>query len=71
MGSLQGLGARLRLGRRGAGARLRGRDLKTTPEFGNLGETYTKIAPTCNNPWDLTRIPGGSSGGAAASVARD
>ena len=40
-----------------------------TPEFGNLGETYTKIAPTCNNPWDLTRIPGGSSGGAAASVA--
>ena len=39
-----------------------------TPEFGNSGETYTKIAPTCNNPWDLTRTPGGSSGGAAASV---
>ena len=40
-----------------------------TPEFGNLGETYTKIAPTCNNPWDVTRIPGGSSGGGAAAVA--
>jgi len=40
-----------------------------TPEFGNSAETYTKVAPACNNPWDVTKTPGGSSGGAAASVA--
>ncbi|MBI2964706.1 MAG: amidase, partial [Chloroflexi bacterium] len=39
-----------------------------TPEFGNSAETFTKVAPACNNPWDVTRTPGGSSGGAAASV---
>ncbi len=40
-----------------------------TPEFGNREETFTNIAPTCNNPWDLSRTSGGSSGGAGASVA--
>ncbi|MBI4305197.1 MAG: amidase, partial [Chloroflexi bacterium] len=40
-----------------------------TPEFGNSAETFTRIAPPCNNPWDVMRTPGGSSGGAAASVA--
>jgi aspartyl-tRNA(Asn)/glutamyl-tRNA(Gln) amidotransferase subunit A len=40
-----------------------------TPEFGNREETYTKFFPACNNPWDPARMPGGSSGGAAASVA--
>ncbi len=40
-----------------------------TPEFGNREETYTKFFPACNNPWDVSRMPGGSSGGAAASVA--
>jgi aspartyl-tRNA(Asn)/glutamyl-tRNA(Gln) amidotransferase subunit A len=40
-----------------------------TPEFGNAAETYNKIGPACNNPWDVTRTPGGSSGGAAVSVA--
>ena len=39
-----------------------------TPEFGNSAETRTKIAPACNNPWDVARTPGGSSGGAAVSV---
>ncbi|MDA1298420.1 MAG: amidase [Chloroflexi bacterium] len=40
-----------------------------TPEFGNREETYTSFFKACNNPWDVSRIPGGSSGGAAASVA--
>ena len=40
-----------------------------TPEFGNREETFTGIYPACNNPWDVSRIPGGSSGGAAASIA--
>jgi aspartyl-tRNA(Asn)/glutamyl-tRNA(Gln) amidotransferase subunit A len=40
-----------------------------TPEFGNREETFTKFFPSANNPWDPSRMPGGSSGGAAASVA--
>ena len=40
-----------------------------TPEFGNREETYTSFFPACNNPWNPANIPGGSSGGAAASVA--
>lgn len=40
-----------------------------TPEFGNREETFTKIHATCSNPWDVARTPGGSSGGAAASIA--
>jgi aspartyl-tRNA(Asn)/glutamyl-tRNA(Gln) amidotransferase subunit A len=40
-----------------------------TPEFGNREETFTNIAPACNNPWDPARMPGGSSGGTAAAIA--
>jgi len=40
-----------------------------TPEFGNREETFTNVAPTCNNPWDVNRMPGGSSGGTAAAIA--
>ncbi len=40
-----------------------------TPEFGNREETFSNVAPTCNNPWDITRMPGGSSGGTAAAIA--
>ena len=40
-----------------------------TPEFGNSAETFTDIFPTANNPWDVTRHPGGSSGGSSAAIA--
>jgi Asp-tRNA(Asn)/Glu-tRNA(Gln) amidotransferase A subunit family amidase len=40
-----------------------------TPEFGHLGYTSNKLGENCRNPWDVTRESGGSSGGAAASVA--
>jgi amidase len=40
-----------------------------TPEFGLACYTETDIGPPARNPWDLSRTPGGSSGGAAAAVA--
>ena len=39
------------------------------PEFGLLPVTDPTRGGPARNPWDLTRTPGGSSGGAAAAVA--
>lgn len=39
------------------------------PEFGLLPATETKNYGVTTNPWDLTKTPGGSSGGSAAAVA--
>jgi hypothetical protein len=40
-----------------------------TPEFGSIGMTESELNGDCRNPWDTTRTPGGSSGGAAAALA--
>ena len=52
---------------REAGAVLVGKT--STPEFGCKGETNSPLTGISRNPWDLTRTPGGSSGGTAAAVA--
>src|SRR4051794_29040151 len=41
----------------------------TLPEFGILPVTETRRFGATRNPWDPSRTPGGSSGGAAAAVA--
>src|SRR6478609_7920323 len=40
-----------------------------TPEFGSPCYTEPDVAPPARTPWDLDRMAGGSSGGAAAAVA--
>ncbi len=43
--------------------------ITTTPEFGFNANTEALAYGSTHNPWDLSRSPGGSSGGTAALVA--
>src|SRR5204863_8618859 len=40
-----------------------------TPEFGLWPVTESDLLGPARNPWDLSRTPGGSSGGASSAVA--
>ncbi len=52
---------------REAGAVLIGKT--TTPEFGFKGTNDSPLTGTTRNPWDLSKTPGGSSGGSSAALA--
>jgi len=41
----------------------------TTPEFGWKAVTDSALTGVTRNPWDISKTPGGSSGGAAAACA--
>ena len=51
----------------GAGAVIFGKT--NLPLFAQDYQTYNDVYGQTNNPWDVTRAPGGSSGGAAAALA--
>jgi amidase len=51
----------------GAGAVIFGKT--NTPVGLSDWQTYNPVYGTTNNPWDISRVPGGSSGGAAAALA--
>jgi amidase len=51
----------------GAGAVLFGKT--NAPTWSADFQTHNELFGTTNNPWDLSRTPGGSSGGAGAAVA--
>ncbi len=52
---------------RSAGAVLLGKT--NLPRYADGAQTVNDLFGTTNNPWDLSRTPGGSSGGAAAAIA--
>ncbi|MFB3924281.1 MAG: amidase [Terriglobia bacterium] len=52
---------------RAAGAVILGKT--NVPEFAGDWQSNNDVFGTTNNPWDLTRTPGGSSGGEAAALA--
>ena len=52
---------------RDAGAIVMGKT--NLPRWSGDIQAYNEMFGTTNNPWDLERVPGGSSGGAAAAVA--
>ena len=52
---------------RSAGAIIVGKT--NTPEFGSGSQTFNKVFGATHNPYDLTKTCGGSSGGAAVSLA--
>lgn len=52
---------------RAAGAVIWGKT--NVPVMASDFQSYNRLYGTTNNPWDLERTPGGSSGGAAAAVA--
>jgi len=52
---------------RAAGAIVFGKT--NVPRWSGDLQTFNELFGTTNNPWDTTRVPGGSSGGPAAAVA--
>jgi len=53
---------------RAAGANIIG-TTNVAPMLADFGQTANELFGVTNNPWDLTRAPGGSSGGSAAALA--